>query len=559
MLTQLHIRDLAIVSALSLELRPGLTVLTGETGAGKSILIDALGLALGGRADNSMIRAGSERAEVTAGFDLRTQPRTQAWLESQALDEGEDECLVRRVLSREGRSRAYINGRPVALQQVQTLGGLLVEIHGQHAHQSLLKRQRQRQLLDAYGGHQPLAGRVVASFKRYRASRDQLEGLSAAAADRASRLDLLRFQAGELSEHALSPQQLEALEQEHRRLSHLDQLRQGCAEVLNQLDENEPSGRGLLVGCSELLSGLEALDEGLTEPREMLDNALIQVDETLTFLRNHLSGLELDPSGIQELGQQLQGLHDLARKYRVPAAELPQRLEAIQRELGELERADITLADLQAQVEQEWSDYLQLAGQLSECRAQAASRLNREISEAMQQLAMPGGVFQAELRPLEQGQATAEGLEQVEFMVSANPGMPLQPLNKVASGGELSRISLAIQVATIRYGQTPTLIFDEVDVGIGGGTAEIVGQMLRQLGGSRQILCVTHLPQVAAQAEHHLRVQKHTRGEQTRTGIEALDEAARIQEIARMLGGVEITPQTLAHASEMVRLALAGA
>ncbi len=556
MLNQLLIRDLAIVSAQELELQPGFSVLTGETGAGKSILIDALGLALGVRADNNMIRSGSERAEVSADFDISDQPEVRAWLQARDLDD-DNACLIRRVLSREGRSRAFINGRPAPIQQVQELGNLLVEIHGQHAHQSLLKRNHQRLLLDAYGGEMALAGQVAASFKRYRKSQQQLAELTTAAADRASRLDLLRFQLDELTALNLSSDELESLTHDHKRLSHLEQLRNSCNYILESLDEADPSARGLLVKLSDELNSLQPLDESLGEPREMLENALIQIDETLAFLRDYLAGLELDPTELQQIEQRLEAIHDMARKYRVNPKVLPQRLGQIQEELEQLEHADVALTELQNQVADEHAAYLKSARKLSGKRRTAAKRLGHEISEAMQRIGMPGGIFSVALQPIEESAAGSGGLEQVGFLVSANPGMPLQPLNKVASGGELSRISLAIQVATIRYGQTPTLLFDEVDVGIGGGVAQKVGQMLRNLGDSRQILCVTHLPQVAAQATQHLQVNKSSTRQQTHTEISTLNKQERVYEIARMLGGVEITEQTLAHAREMIELATA--
>jgi DNA repair protein RecN (Recombination protein N) len=554
MLTQLLIRDLAIVTTLELELNGGLTALTGETGAGKSILIDALGLALGERADNGMIRAGSERAEVTAVFDIGDQASVGAWLQEQELDDGA-ECILRRSLNREGRSRAYINGRPVPLQQLQALGGLLVEIHGQHAHQSLLKSQHQRHLLDAYGGHLALARETATHFKAYQKSRKEFEALVAAASDRASRLDLLQYQQNELTTLGLSLEELSTIDQEQRRLSHLDQLRQQCSEIVNGLDEREPSMRSLLTRYLAQLSEMQRLDDTLKEPREMLEGALIQVDESLAFLQGYLSDLELDPAALQAVEERLEAIHDTARKYRVAPETLPQRLTEIEQELNQLEHADIELAALEKQLTEQQDSYQDSATKLSKARRKAAKRLGEEISQGMQNLGMQGGVFSVALSPLAEEKAGAGGLEAVEFQVSANPGMPLQPLSRVASGGELSRISLAIQVSTIRYSETPTLVFDEVDVGIGGGVAEIVGQMLRTLGGSRQILCVTHLPQVAAQAMHHLQVSKSSSKQETRTRIAPLEQEQRIEEIARMLGGVKITDQTLAHAREMVNLA----
>ena len=555
MLIHLQIRELAIVSSLELELCAGLTVLTGETGAGKSILIDALGLALGERADNDMIRSGSERAEVSATFELTEGSPAHAWLKNEELDEGRA-CILRRSLSREGRrSRATINGRVVTLQQLQSLGNLLVEIHGQHAHQSLLKSTHQRRLLDAYGGQLPLAEETARQFKTLQASRKTLEQLTAAATERASRIDLLRYQLEDLNALNVTADEVARVNQEHRRLSHLEQLRSHCAEIVDGLDESDPSLRSWLARYSESLASLQLLDESLSEPRELLDSALIQIDECLSQLHSYLSDVELDPDALQQVEERLERLQDAARKYRVSPEQLPEKLAALETELQQLEHADVALASLQQQVENQLAAYLDLASRLSRKRQTAATRLSKEISQAMQGLGMVGGLFSVTLSRLAPENAGANGLEQVEFQVSANPGMPVQPLSKVASGGELSRISLAIQVATIRYGTTPTLVFDEVDVGIGGGIAEIVGQMLRTLGGSRQILCVTHLPQVAAQAMHHLQVRKHTGKRETQTTIAQLHDTDRIREIARMLGGVKITQQTLAHAREMVELA----
>jgi DNA repair protein RecN (Recombination protein N) len=556
MLSHLQIRDLAIVNALELELNAGLTALTGETGAGKSILIDALGLALGERADNNMIRTGCDRAEVSAVFEIGDNRSVTEWLREQELDEGE-ECILRRSLSREGRSRAYVNGRAVPLQQLQTLGSLLVEVHGQHAHQSLLKTAHQRHLLDAYGGHLPLAQETASHFTAFKKSQAELSALSEAASNRASRIDLLQYQRNELSALNLSEEELATIDQEHRRLSHLDQLRQQCSEIVDGLDESDPSLRALLSRYGDQLTEMQRLDEALEGPRDMLEGALIQIDECLANLHGYLNDLEVEPAALQQVEERLQAIHDAARKYRVLPEGLPQRLHEIEQELHQLEHADVELATLEQQMTTQYESYQALASRLSKARQKAAKRLGDEISRAMQKLGMKGGLFAVALNPLPKEKVAASGLETVEFQVSANPGMSLQPLSRVASGGELSRISLAIQVSTIRYGETPTLVFDEVDVGIGGGVAEIVGQMLRNLGESRQILCVTHLPQVAAQAMHHLQVAKKSSRQETRTTIAQLKKEQRIEEIARMLGGVKITDQTLAHAREMVNLATA--
>jgi DNA repair protein RecN (Recombination protein N) len=554
MLTHLQISNLAIVSTMELDLVTGLSALTGETGAGKSILIDALGLALGDRADNNMIRTGSERAEVTAEFDLSTLPDALEWLKTNDLDE-ESTCILRRSLNREGRSRCFINGRSVPLQQLQEIGSLLVEIHGQHAHQSLLKTTHQRRLLDAYGGHVALRERVAQQYKIYQQALKQLQALTGAVEERAERLDLLRFQSQELQALGVSLEELENIDQGHRRLSHAARLRETCSGILEQLDGDAQSLRSQLSRSVDKLAEIEGLDADLANPREMLDSTLITLDESLAFLRGYLADVELDPGELQRLEERLSSIHDMARKYRLTPPQLPQKLDQIETEIHTLEQADETLSDLANQVEMQRTEYRRLADELSALRQKAAQRLGKEISQAMQGLGMSGGVFAVTLTALPEAQAGPAGLEQVDFLVSANPGMPLQPLRQVASGGELSRISLAIQVATIRYGRTPTLVFDEVDVGIGGGVAEIVGQMLRKLSADRQILCVTHLPQVAAQANHHYQVQKSTRKQSTRTEIARLGDADRIQEIARMLGGVKITEQTLAHAQEMISLA----
>ncbi|MBV2091112.1 MAG: DNA repair protein RecN, partial [Candidatus Thiodiazotropha sp. (ex Ctena orbiculata)] len=490
MLVQLQIHNLAVVSGMALELLGGLTALTGETGAGKSILIDALGLALGEKADNGLIRSGADRAEVTAQFDITSTPEAGHWLRQQDLDEG-DECILRRSLNREGRSRCYINGRSVPMQQLQDLGDLLVEIHGQHAHQSLLKATHQRRLLDAYAGHTELSHQLAQHYKSYQKDLKRLQLLTAETEERASRLDLLRYQAEELTALDVSAEELISIEKEHSRLSHLEQIRTSCNQILSGLDGEQHSLRSQLSRSLELVSEIEQLDGSLKDPREMIDSALIQVDEALAFLRNYLTDIALDPSGLQQLEERLGLLHDASRKYRVKSEQLPEKLQQIQAEISTLEGADETLSELTSQVEAEHAAYLKLAEQLSKKRHTSAKRLSRVITEAMQTLGMPGGQFNVLLTPLETDEAGANGLEQVDFQVSANPGLPLDLLSKVASGGELSRISLAIQVATIECGTTPTLIFDEVDVGIGGGVAEIVGQMLRKLSSNRQILCVT--------------------------------------------------------------------
>lgn len=551
MLTHLHIRDLAIVSSLELELAAGLTVLTGETGAGKSILIDALGLALGERADNTMIRAGCERAEITASFRATELPAVTAWLEDHALA-GDGECILRRVLIQSEGSRAYINGSPVPVKSLQELGDLLVDIHGQHAHQSLLHRNHQLELLDGYAALIEQRHSTETLFHRWRGSAQRLEQLRREAGDRSGRLELLRYQVEELDTLRLEADEPQRLGDEHRRLSNAGRLLEGCSGLLNALYEDEGSLQSRVAHAGSELEELTRTDPALSEAREMLENAAIQLQEAAHSLRDYLDRVELDPERLQQLEQRLAEIHELSRKHRCREEELPPLLETLRTELENLEHADVHLADLERETETLRGEYLALARDLDRQRREAAIRLGQEVGEGMQTLGMPGGVLEIQLETLPEEKATAAGLNRVEFLVSANPGQPPRPLAKVASGGELSRISLAIQVATVRCSRVPTLIFDEVDVGIGGGVAEIVGRLLRQLGDFRQVLCVTHLPQVAAQGCDHLQVSKSGQNGELRIEISKLTGQERVQEIARMLGGVVITDQTLAHAEEMV-------
>jgi DNA repair protein RecN (Recombination protein N) len=550
-LIHLHIKDLAVVRSVELGLGSGMSALTGETGAGKSILIDALGLALGDRADNAMIRAGCQRAEITAVFDAADRDEVAAWLSEHTLDDA-GECILRRVLVRDGRSRAFINGSPVPVQSLQELGQRLVDIHGQHAHQSLLRRPYQRRLLDEYAGHQALAGSAAELYHKYHKARSRMTELQEASRDRAAKLDLLSYQAQELEALNLGEHELEELDQQHARLSNTGRLQQVCAQIIETLYESETSVQDQLLRAARDLGDLASIDATLSEPGALLDNALIQLQEASSGLRGYLDGLELDPTLLHQLEERIGQVHDLARKYRVEAKQLPGCLADISQDLAKLENADLQLDNLKQEVDALLSEFLSRAAELSRARAIAAEKLAETVTATLQTLGMASGRFSIELLRLEADDATPGGLDRIEFMVSANPGHPLQPLAKVASGGELSRISLAIQVATARCGRIPTLIFDEVDVGIGGGIAEVVGQMLRELGNLRQVLCVTHLPQVAAMGHHHLQVTKQQTHRQAHIGIATLAEEQRVTEIARMLGGVDITDHTLAHAREMV-------
>lgn len=551
MLQHIQVKNLVIVRELSLELAAGMTALTGETGAGKSILIDSLGLVLGNTVDKSMIRSGCDQAEISAEFDLSDAPETSQWLQDNALD-SEDECIIRRILVRKGRSRAFINNRPVPASLLTELGEQLISIHGQHEHQLLMKSNAQRNLLDAYAGHDRLLSGMRESFRNYRLKEQQLQELQRQSMDRAQRLDYLQFQIDELRQLRLQPEELEELTGKQRQLANAEQLGSDLSTLLLQLDDDEHGSQPGLARASVLLDRLAGLDEQLQPANELLDSARIQVEEAISLLREYASQLEANPQLLQEIDQRLGEIHELARKHRIRAEELPELLTRLLTEQNALENADITLAELEQEVRDLKKSSLSSAAKLSASRRKAAAKLGKTVSGSMQKLGMKGGEFSVLIQPLPEEKLTVNGADQITFMVSANPGQPLAPLAKVASGGELSRISLAIQVATADCSAVPILIFDEVDVGIGGAVAETVGLLLQRLGTRNQVLCVTHLPQVAAQANQHLQVNKRTDGKTTETQILPLDQEQRIKEIARMLGGVAITEQTLAHAREMI-------
>jgi DNA repair protein RecN (Recombination protein N) len=553
MLTHIHIRDFAIVDELELELDGGMTALTGETGAGKSILVDALGLLLGDRAEASWVRHGSERAEISASFRLEDLAETRAWLAQQELDSGEEECQLRRIISREGRSRAFINASPVPLQSLRELGDRLVDIHGQHEHQSLVRQEVQRALLDGFGAHGEALAAVAAAHGQWRALQEQLEGLRAITEQRDSRLEFVRFQVREMESLQLRAGELAELEHEHARLANAGQLLASCFASLQRLyDADEGSAHDHISQALQEMEALAALDASLQPVRELLTEAQIQIQEAADVLRRYSDRVEQDPQRLQEVEQRLGILHDLARKHRVEADALPGLCMQLQEELATLEQADQRLEQLENELRASTEQYRQAAQVLHQARVRTAQAFGTRVSEAMQGLGMPGGQFTVLVTPREDGRCSAHGSDRIEFRVSANPGQPPMPLGKVASGGELSRISLAIQVIATDSARIPTLIFDEVDTGIGGGVAETVGRLLRALGDRRQVLCVTHLPQVAAQAHHHLQVSKLAGANSTRTSIRLLGEHERVDEIARMLGGIEITESTLRHAREML-------
>jgi DNA repair protein RecN (Recombination protein N) len=558
MLTHIHIWNFAIVESLDLELEAGLTVLTGETGAGKSILLDALNLALGDRADTGVIRHGADKAEISVTFSTHDAPEAEAWLRDRELDSAE-ECIIRRTISASGPSKAFVNGKPTPIQSLRELGEMLVDLHGQHEHQSLLRREAQRQLLDDYADHGRLLSELGAAYQHWRDLKDELSALQQASSDRDARLELLSYQVKELEALDLSQDELPELEAEHSRLANANQLLETGNRVLNLLEENEEGALGALLGqsCNDI-QHLAQADAALNSVAELLDSATIQVREASSELRHYLDALELDPVRLDWINQRLATIQDLSRKHHVAAEELPALLPRLQQELTNLEQAEVRSDEIRQEVESALKGYRALAKKLSKSREKAAEALSQAVTDSMQTLGMEGGRFAIQLEPLADEMPAPQGMERAEFVVSANPGQPLKPLTKVASGGELSRISLAIQVITASQTRIPTLIFDEVDVGIGGRVAEIVGHQLRALAGHRQVICVTHLPQVAALGHHHLQVSKRSDTDTTISEIQELSAEQRVDELARMLGGIEITEQTLSHAREMIERARVG-
>lgn len=552
MLQSLSIRDFVIVSQLDLEFDAGFTVLTGETGAGKSILIDALSLALGARGEGGVTRTGCDKAEISAIFSIAQNDEAKQWLAQAEMASDADELLLRRVMFADGRSRAFINGATVTVAQLKELGELLVDIYSQNAHHSLLKLATQRIVLDSFAGLPALAVQVSSDYKIWHQLHQQRTEAEKNAQQYADELADLRDKVNELSQFAISSSEWEALQQDHSRLSNGASLIAGGEQCRELLSEGELSAMRLLTQVQHKLQSLSEFDSALSETLETLDSAIIQLEETDRFLNRYLQRTELDPTSLAELDSKIQSIHNISRKYRVKPDELADVLLQSKARVSELElfANDGELAQKEAQA---LAEYRQNAQRLSEGRKAAAAKLSAQISAEMQRLSLSGGKFEVALTAQS---PTANGLEQVEFLVAGHAGVAPRPLGKVASGGELSRISLAIRVVTAQKESIPTMIFDEVDVGIGGGVAEVVGQLLKQLGeqkiGQRQVLVITHLPQVAALGRHHLRVSKSQANGQTLSTIEKLNDAERIEEIARMLGGIEITETTRQHAKEML-------
>jgi len=550
MLSFISISNYTIVDALEMDFSAGMTVITGETGAGKSIMLDGLGLCLGDRADPKAIRPGTDKAEIHASFDISKVPAAQSWLRDRDLLEG-DECLLRRVITREGRSRAYINGSPTTLQDCSELGELLIDIHSQHAHQSLLRKPVQRALLDAFAGHLDLTRHVEQTASDWLRSKRELELLTSARDEQSARAQLLSYQVEELDELALGDNELTELEDEQKRLANAETILQGAHEAL-ELSESHAAGARQAF---QLLQGEGHGGKTVENAWELLDSAAIQLEEARGEIQAYIDSVSVDPEKLAGITRRLEQIYDVARKHRV----MPERLADLHAELREeldgLAGGDQRIAELEAELVDLDERYTRDATKLSKQRKSAARKLEKAAGKVLESLAMGQCTLSLALTPRATKDPHPQGNEDVEILVSTNPGAEPQALGKIASGGELSRISLAIQVITASDGTVPSMVFDEVDVGIGGAVAEVVGQLLRELSAKAQVLCVTHLPQVAAQGHQHLQVSKSGDKKSVLTQLAALDASARVDEIARMLGGVKITDQTLAHAKEMLESA----
>ncbi len=555
MLTHLQIRDFAIIDAIELELRPGLTVLTGETGAGKSILVDALQLLAGGRAGAEVVRHGSERAEISGTFDLAQAPRElKQWLEEQSVSGGED-LIIRRVVSADGRSRAYLNGQSVPLQLLREAGNILIDIHGQHEFQSLMRSAAQRELLDGYGRQESLTAQVGIAHRVWLELLNRTLELETRARDRDAKLDMLRYQVHELNALQLKEGEVASLIEERSRLTNRGRLAEGAQIALQQLYENEEgSAHAGVSRALQALKGLASVDPRLAAVVPLVEEASIQIREAARELEHYRESLDIDSARQDEVERRLSAIEELARKNRVTPAELVERATQLAAELEALERADLDLAVLRKDLGTALESYRAQAQQLSARRVTTGRALAKDITTRMQTLGMSGGRFQVEVTQDGNADPMQHGIDQIEFRVTANPGQPLRALAKVASGGELSRLSLAVQVSCAAR-ETRCMVFDEVDSGIGGAVAEIVGRELRALGTRGQVLCVTHLPQVASQGHHHLRVTKLTDGRTTRTALTELTAQDRVEELARMLGGIEVTAKAREHAKEMLKVA----
>ncbi len=545
------IRNFAIIDHSELELQAGMTALTGETGAGKSILLDALGLVLGDRADTDSVRDGTSKTEITADFQPAENAPIWQWLKNHDLDQS-DACILRRIVSKDNRSRGYINGSPVSLQMMKTAGEMLVNIHGQHEHQMLSNTNYQRQILDNHANNSSLLKSLYQAYKAWDAANRRYESIQSEQDQRQQKIDMLQFQIQEFESLALEESELLSIEHDHKRAANAGQLFELANDATELLYSADDSAFSLLNRIESKLEQLTELDPHVQEYLELVNSAAIQCSEAATELKHYVNDIDADPEKLQWYDQRLSNLHGLAKKHRVTLQDLLITESSIRQDLDELQNSDLTLESLDKQRLERESEYLEIAEQLSKRRIKAGKAMSSAISRAMQQLAMQGGKFEISVSHQPSSRPNIYGQDDVQFQVSTNPGQKPRSLSKVASGGELSRISLAIQLIASKHQSVSTLIFDEVDSGIGGAVAETVGQYLRKLTHKSQILCVTHLPQVAAQAHHHYRVTKSTDGQQTKTQLISLDARETIEEIARMLGGKRISKQTREHAKQML-------
>jgi DNA repair protein RecN (Recombination protein N) len=553
-LVHLQIRDLAVIDAAEIELDGGLTALTGETGAGKSIIVDAVMLALGGRASAEVLRHGAERAEVTATFGVAGNAAARRWLDEQAIAADGGELVLRRVVGRDGRSRQYVNAQALPAQSVRELGERLIDIHGQQEFLSLVNRAAQREIVDAHGVAPALLDEVATLAAEWRSCRDERDSLASLARDRGARLELLRYQVGELDALALAPGEAEELAAERQRLANRGRLAESAQGALALCYEGDgDDAHALAARAASLLRPAVGLDARLAAALAQIEESLIALREAGASLGAYLEGLDADPARQELVERRVAAIEELARKHRVEPSALPAKLDELKGLLEGLEQSESTLGGLDGRLADLRRRYAAAAAGLGAARRAAARKLAAAVTSLMRQLGMPGGRFEVGVESDADADPSADGAERIEFLVSANPGEPVKPVARVASGGELSRISLAVQVAAARRTSRSCLIFDEVDAGIGGGVAEIVGRKLRELGDRGQVLCVTHLAQVASQAHHQHRVSKITDGRSSRTTVAALDEGERVEELARMIGGVEVTRKAREHAREMLK------
>lgn len=550
MLNQLTVSNFAIADNINVLFNQGMTVLSGETGAGKSIILDALGLTLGDRADTSMVRHGEDKTDISAVFDLEKHPTAYDWLKSHDLDDG-TQCILRRVITAEGRSRGYINGHPSPLQNLKAIGELLIDIHSQHEHQSLLNKDNHRLILDTYAQITPLSEEVHQQFKLWTKKSKHLSNLENNQDEVTARIQLIQFQTEELDALGLQTGEVAQLEKEQAELSNAELLLSKTHTALDICGDGDTNINDMLSQANASLTNLPCENLQLSEALNLLNEAQIQIEEASNNLRHFVDAFELNPDRLAEIENRLSTLYQLARKHRCEPEELIALHQTLTQEL-ESHQGEQNLESLQEEVKLLEKSYVDTATKQRQARLNIAKKIEEQISEQLALMDMKSVTFTVSISPLERNKVNQHGIDSIEFLISTNPGQPPKPINKVASGGELSRISLAVQVIIAQHSTIPTLVFDEVDVGIGGGTAQIVGKLLNNLGKKGQVICVTHLPQVASQGDHHYFISKQETEGTVKSSIDLLNQEDRIQEVARMLGGIKITDQTLAHAKEMI-------